>query len=258
MTIITVDQWYSNIVHYIEGDYWGMVGGTSDSADIVRCTKDQSVLEKYSIDEYETIQFRSGHKVFITNSDGRSCDIVVSKPVAIVCVIGDHPLSYMAWKYEDGAVFIQGEYWALTGMDRSDYAYISSISSANTILETIKLPPCKIYKFSTGHEIYVTNIVSGWTPNCRITVYPLGVKTSTLHVSDLTSRLDPAGNLPQYNRSGVSMQVTLKGSGIGDLKLSWGRDHDEVIRDVTESTITYKYNLPPGTHNICADLLNIE
>ena len=258
MTIISVDEWYANIVHYIEGDYWGMVGGTKDSADIVRCTKDQSVLEKFSIDEYETIQFRSGHKVYITNSDGRSCDIVVSKPVSIECVIGEYPLSRYTWKWDHIATFIQGVYWAHLGTDGSDYVTIGRISSTNVVLESIKMAPCKLYTFSTGHEVYITNIVAGWTPNCRITVYPLGVKTSTLHISDLTSRLDPTGNLPQYNRSGVSMQVTLKGSGIGDLKLSWGRDHSEVIRDVTESTITYKYNLPPGTHNICADLLNIE
>lgn len=258
MAIITVDQWYNGLLYFTQNEYWGMVGGSSNSADIVRCTEHQDVLERYSIDESETVQFRTGHKVFITNSDGRSCDIVISKPTAIECVVGDHPLSYMAWKYEDGAVFIQGEYWALTGMDRSDYAHISRISSSNIILETIKLPPCKIYKFSTGHEVYVTNIVSGWKPNCRITVYPLGTATTTLHISNLTSRLDPAGNLPQYNRFGVYMQVTLKGTGIADLKLRWGRDYDEVIRDVTEGTITYKYNLSPGTHNICADLFSIE
>ena len=258
MTTITVDQWYNNIVHYIEGDYWGMVGGTSDSADIVRCTKDQSVLEKFSIDEYETVQFRSGHKVFITNSDGRSCNITISKPAAIECVTGEYPISIYDWKYGNGGAFIQGAYWALTAIDRSDYAYVSRVNATRGIIETIKMPPCKLYKFSTGHEVYITNLVAGWTPNCRITVYPLGVRTSTLHISNLTSKLDPAGNLLQYNRSGVSMQVTLKGSGIGDLKLRWGRDHDEVIRDVTESTITYKYNLPPGTHNICADLFNIE
>lgn len=257
MATITVAQWYDGILHYVQGEYWGMVGGSSGSADIVRCTEYQEVLEKYSIGEYETIQFRTGHKVFITNSDGRSCDIIVSKPVAIECVTGDYSLSLFAWKYEDGAVFIQGEYWALTKIDRSDYAYISRVSATNTILETVKLAPCKLYKFSTGHEMYITNLVAGWSPNCRITVYPLGIATTTLHISDITVSLDLAGNLPQYNRSGVTMQVVLKGSGVGNLKLDWSRDHSETKTGVIAGNYAYVYNLPPGTHSVCAELFSV-
>lgn len=258
MTVITVAQWYDGILHYVQGEYWGMVGGSIGSADIVRCTEYQEVLEKYSIGDQETIQFRTGHKVYITNSDGRSCSIVVSTPVPIECPMGDHSLSLFAWKYEYGMAFTQGEYWALTGIVRSDYAYISRVSSSKAILETVKLSPCKLHKFSTGHEVYITNLVAGWTPSCRITVYPLGIASSTLYVNNATVGLDPNGDISQYDRSGVAARVILKGSGVGHLKISWGTDHSETIMNVSESDITYKYNLPPGTHNICAELFNVE
>ena len=80
----------------------------------------------------------------------------------------------------------------------------------------------------------------------------------TLYISDINANTDPIGDRPEYNRYGVAAQVTIKGAGVGHLKLSWGTDHDVTTMDVTAGNYGYRYNLPPGTHNVCADLFNIE
>ena len=161
MPVITVWQWWDGITSYLEGEYWGMVGGDSDTAKIVRCTKDQQILEQRPIDEHETVVFNSGHRVKITNSNGTMCTL---------------------------------------------YVYPSALPSLN--------------------------------------------------VDNVFVELSPAGDLPQYNRYGVYLEVHLSGTGTGTLRLSWGTDHTETKTGVVAGNYAYVYNLPPGTHNVCAELLN--
>lgn len=80
----------------------------------------------------------------------------------------------------------------------------------------------------------------------------------TLYVNYIMVGLDPGEDVPQYDRFGVKAQIAIKGTGVGNLKIDWGNDHSETVRGVRESNTTYKYNLPPGVHNVCANLFSIE
>lgn len=80
----------------------------------------------------------------------------------------------------------------------------------------------------------------------------------TLKVVSVLPELYPNGDLPEYDRYGVKVRVSLKGTGSGHIKLSWGRDHDEVFENMGESDTVYEYNLPLGEHSICAVLFNVE
>ena len=75
-----------------------------------------------------------------------------------------------------------------------------------------------------------------------------------LAVDQVLAELSPAGDIPQYNRYGVYLEVHLIGSGTGTLRLSWGTDHTETKTGIVAGNYAYIYNLPPGTHNICAEL----
>ena len=83
------------------------------------------------------------------------------------------------------------------------------------------------------------------------------VAAPTLTIDKVYPELSPAADVPAYNRYGVYFEVRISGTGKGDLKLSWGNDHDEIIRDLRAGNYAYIYNLPPGEHNICADLFNV-
>lgn len=76
-----------------------------------------------------------------------------------------------------------------------------------------------------------------------------------LTVDQVLVELSPAGDVPKYNRYGVYLEVHLSGTGIGTLRISWGTDHIETKTGVVAGNLAYIYNLPPGTHNICAELL---
>lgn len=80
----------------------------------------------------------------------------------------------------------------------------------------------------------------------------------TLYVSRITSGLEPTENLPMYDRYGVNVQVTITGTGVGNLKIDWGSDYDEVFIDVVEGIASYEHTLPVGVHTVCAELFNIE
>ena len=82
-------------------------------------------------------------------------------------------------------------------------------------------------------------------------------KAPTLHIDQITPELSPAGDVPEHNRYGVYLEVRISGTGKGSLKISWGTDHSEVKTNVVESNLAYIYNLPPGEHNICAELFEV-
>ena len=79
----------------------------------------------------------------------------------------------------------------------------------------------------------------------------------TLQIDKVVAQLSPSGDVPAYNRYGVYLEVHLSGTGKGSLKLSWGTDHQETKTNIIGSNYAYVYNLPPGTHNICAELFNV-
>ena len=76
----------------------------------------------------------------------------------------------------------------------------------------------------------------------------------TLKIDRVISELSPAGDVPKYNRYGVYLEVHISGTGIGILKLSWGTDYSETKTGIVAGNYAYVYNLPPGTHSICAVL----
>ena len=80
----------------------------------------------------------------------------------------------------------------------------------------------------------------------------------TLTIDNVFVELSPAGDVPKYNRSGVYLEVHLSGAGTGILKLSWGTDHSETKTGIVAGNYAYVYNLPPGTHNVCAELFSVE
>lgn len=167
MVYITVWHWMNKDypAPYIHGAYWGMIGGDSDTAKIVRCDRYKSVrYEEHPIDENETVMFDSGHPVKITNSNGTSCNIYVGAPI----------------------------------------------------------------------------------------IEP------TLQIDQIISELFPAGDLPQYNRYGVYLEIHVSGTGKGTIRIGWGNDHTETKTGIVAGNYAYVYNLPSGTHNICAELFNIE
>ena len=57
----------------------------------------------------------------------------------------------------------------------------------------------------------------------------------------------------------VYMTVVTTGTGTGILKLSWGNIHDETKTGIVAGARTYymPYDMPPGTHRICAELFSI-
>lgn len=76
-----------------------------------------------------------------------------------------------------------------------------------------------------------------------------------LAIDKVIAELSPAGDLPEYNRYGVYLEIHLSGTGKRTLKISWGADHSETKTNIVAGNYAYIYNLPPGTHNICAELL---
>ncbi|MCK5641252.1 MAG: hypothetical protein KAJ19_10655 [Gammaproteobacteria bacterium] len=80
---------------------------------------------------------------------------------------------------------------------------------------------------------------------------------STLNIDNVIVELSPAGDLLQYNRYGVYFEVHVSGTGKGSLKIDWGTDHSETKTGIVAGDYAYIYNLPPGTHNVCAELFNV-
>ena len=80
---------------------------------------------------------------------------------------------------------------------------------------------------------------------------------STLTIDNVIAELSPAGDVPKYNRYGVYLEVHLSGTGTGSLKISWGNDLLETKTGIVAGNYAYVYNLPPGTHNICAELFSV-
>ena len=75
-----------------------------------------------------------------------------------------------------------------------------------------------------------------------------------LAIDKVYTELSPAGDVSKYNRYGVYLEVHLSGTGTGMLRISWGTDHTEIKTGIVAGNYAYIYNLPPGTHNICAEL----
>ena len=80
----------------------------------------------------------------------------------------------------------------------------------------------------------------------------------TLSIDKVIAELSPAGDLPKYNRYGVFLEIHVSGNGKGSLKLNWGTDHSETKTGIVAGNYAYIYNLPPGTHNICAELFSVS
>lgn len=79
----------------------------------------------------------------------------------------------------------------------------------------------------------------------------------TLLVTNIISELSPAADLPKYDRYGVYLEVHISGTGKGSLKISWGNDHMETKTGIVAGNYAYVYNLPSGTHNVCAELFGV-
>ena len=79
----------------------------------------------------------------------------------------------------------------------------------------------------------------------------------TLQIDSVKAELNPSSDVPEHNRYGVFLEVRLSGTGKGSLKLSWGTDHSETRTGIIGSNYAYIYNLPPGTHNVCAELFDV-
>lgn len=79
----------------------------------------------------------------------------------------------------------------------------------------------------------------------------------SLKIDSIIAELAPAGDLPDYNRYGVYLEIHVSGDGKGSLKITWGNDHEETATGIIGGNYAYTYNLPPGTHNICAELFNV-
>lgn len=77
---------------------------------------------------------------------------------------------------------------------------------------------------------------------------------SQLEIQDISIELDPIGDIPEHNRSGIALTVNLYGDGSKNLKINWGTDHSETKLGLTGTSYTFYQNLPVGTHNICAEL----
>ena len=75
-----------------------------------------------------------------------------------------------------------------------------------------------------------------------------------LTIDNVIAELSPAGDVPAYNRYGVYLEIHISGDSVGNLKISWGTDHSETKTGIRAGNYAYIYNLPPGTHNICAEL----
>jgi len=128
---------------------------------------------------------------------------------------------------------------------------------------TLTMKQDQVYNFIDFRKPFqITPISVFHTSNVQIAKFRLCAliepPTPTLYVNYVLVALDTAGDLPEYNRFGVTMQVAVKGTGTGHLRLSWGTDHTETIENIKESNTTYRYNLPPGTHNLCADLFGVK
>ena len=80
---------------------------------------------------------------------------------------------------------------------------------------------------------------------------------STLAVDAVIAELSPTGDVPAHNRFGVYLEVHVTGTGVGILRISWGNDLIETKTDIRQGNYAYVYNLPSGTHNICAELFGI-
>ena len=80
----------------------------------------------------------------------------------------------------------------------------------------------------------------------------------SLQIDRVLTELSPAGDLPQYNRYGVYLEIHVSGVGKGSLKINWGTDHSETKTGIVAGNYAYVYNLPIGTHNICAELFSVE
>ena len=80
----------------------------------------------------------------------------------------------------------------------------------------------------------------------------------SLVIDTVIVELSPAGDIPKYNRYGVYLEVHLSGTGTGSLKISWGNDLLETKTGIVAGNYAYVYNLPPGTHNVCAELFSVE
>ena len=81
--------------------------------------------------------------------------------------------------------------------------------------------------------------------------------TPTLKIDNVITELSPAGDLPTYNRYGVYFEIHVSGTGIGTIRISWGTDHTETKTGIRAGNYAYVYNLPPGTHSICAELFGV-
>lgn len=79
----------------------------------------------------------------------------------------------------------------------------------------------------------------------------------TLKIDKVVVELSPAGDVLAYNRYGVYLEVHTSGTGRGILKLRWGNDHMETKTGIVAGNYAYIYNLPPGTHSICAELFSV-
>lgn len=75
-----ISTWYDEPV-YFHGMYWRMVGGNSTTGKIAQLDMNKNEIQRIAIKECATAIFRTGHRVYLTNSNGRTCYISVYPPL---------------------------------------------------------------------------------------------------------------------------------------------------------------------------------
>lgn len=80
----------------------------------------------------------------------------------------------------------------------------------------------------------------------------------TLYIKAMDAIENPASNVPEHNRYGVGLGILVEGTGRGNLKIDWGNDHSETKTGLIQGYYEFKQTLPPGTHDICCVLFNLE
>lgn len=136
-----------------------------------------------------------------------------------------------------------------------DYTGTLYISWGNGIVE-------KKYSQSAGYRIYQITLPAGETKVCayidgqspavcdQITLKP----TSTMTITSLNVVEFPEGNDASAGLVGVQANIMLEGTGTGNLKIQWGDITTETI-PVSPGLLDIGNSLPPGTHNICVELV---
>ena len=76
-----------------------------------------------------------------------------------------------------------------------------------------------------------------------------------LRVDGVNVELYPANDNLGAGKFGVLLSVVMAGEGTGILLLSWGTLYTEKKYNIQAASYNFSITLPPGTHNICAELV---